>query len=183
MNELFLEMIGVDPDRPSVITAASISDEYDIIVHAHGDRVLHPDHELNGASKRALTLAFIWALTEVSGAHAPRVIDTPLGMMSGPVKKRVLQMISQPAAKGSPPLQTILFLTRSEIAHTEDILDSRAGVVTTLTNTMHYPKDLTNDPGHEQHRILTCGCNHRNVCKACQRSDDEQYGLSFVGID
>ena len=183
MNHLFLEMVGVDPEQSSVITGTSISSEYDIVVHAVGDRVLHPDHELNGASKRALTLAFIWALTEVSEALAPRVIDTPLGMMSGPVKKRVLQMVSKPADTGKPPIQVILFLTRSEVAQTEDILDERAGIVTTLTNTMHYPKDLVNDPKVYDHRIITCSCDHRHVCEVCQRVDDEEFGLVFGGIN
>ena len=49
-----------------------------------------PDRDLNGASRRALTLAFILALTKVSEVEAPNIIDTPLGMMSGYVKRSVL---------------------------------------------------------------------------------------------
>jgi hypothetical protein len=42
---------------------------------------------LHRGDARGRTLAFIWALTEVSGVIAPRVIDTPLGMMPGGAKK------------------------------------------------------------------------------------------------
>ncbi len=51
---------------------------------------LGTDLDLNGASRRALTLAFILAFTRVSGVKAPNVIDTPLGMTSGIVKRAML---------------------------------------------------------------------------------------------
>ena len=89
MNELFLNMVGADPEQGAIFQGAEIRD-YSIIVNTTDGRTLNPDHEVNGASQRALTFAFIWALTEVSGVVAPRVIDTPLGMMSGNVKHRVL---------------------------------------------------------------------------------------------
>ena len=177
MNELFLEMIGADPEAGSVFQAARITPEYEIEVHTFGGKTLNPDHEVNGASKRALTFAFIWALTEVSGVAAPRVIDTPLGMMAGAVKRRTLEMVSQ--GSGTTELQVILLLTRSEIAHTEDIIDGRAGAVATLTNTTHYPRDLVNEPKSDGPRIVTCSCTHRQVCRVCQRCDDAQYGFTM----
>jgi DNA sulfur modification protein DndD len=82
MNELFLGMIGSDPDR-SLIRRAEITNEFYIIVYGRNERLLDPSQDINGASRRALTLAFILALTEISGVEAPSVIDTPLGMMSG----------------------------------------------------------------------------------------------------
>ena len=69
--------------------------------------MLDPDNDLNSASRRALTLAFILALTKVSGVEAPNVIDTPLGTMSGYVKLSVLQTAIRES------YQLILFLTRS----------------------------------------------------------------------
>ena len=78
--------------------------------------VLNPSKDLNGASRRALTIAFILALTKVSEVAAPNVIDTPLGMMDGFVKRSVLKTAIQESS------QLILFLTRSEIKDCEDII-------------------------------------------------------------
>jgi len=177
MDELFRQMIAADTDLPEqmrVITGASITPEFDIVVHA-GNRTLNPDHELNGASQRALTFAFIWALTEVSDTVAPRVIDTPLGMMSGYVKRGVLDLISSPPTLSEPDRQVALFLTRSEIAQVEDLLDQRAGVVFTLTNTA--AGDLTCRHESDHPRIVRCECNHRQYCHVCSRLDDATYGL------
>ncbi len=132
MSELFLEMVGADPDEGSIFQGASITDNYEILVHTVNGRTLNPDFEVNGASQRALTFAFIWALTEVSGVAAPRIIDTPLGMMAGAVKRRTVEMISRPpipnldpSQRPQPEHQVVLFLTRSEIAQVEDVLDER----------------------------------------------------------
>lgn len=190
MNVLFLQMVGADPTvAGGVFKKAEITEDYDIKVLSADNRALHPDHELNGASKRALTFAFIWALTEVSGVIAPRVIDTPLGMMSGGVKRRVVEIISNPelvpltgeaaddATQHSQEFQVILFLTRQEILMVEDLLDARAGAVSTLTNSASFPADLVNDPKVEHPTIFTCACNHRQACQLCARKDDSQHHL------
>ena len=191
MNTLFLQMVGADPTvAGGVFKKAEITPDYEIKVLSADNRTLDPDHELNGASKRALTLAFIWALTEVSGVIAPRVIDTPLGMMSGGVKSRVVEIISNPnlipfTGEGTDEqpsdrqeFQVILFLTRQEILMVEDLLDARAGQVKTLTNSASYPIDLLNDPKVEQPTILVCDCNHRQHCPVCARKDDDQHHLT-----
>ena len=141
MNSTFLEMIGADPDQGAIIQRAEISRAFDIIVYGPNDRTLNPDRDLNGASRRALTLAFILALTAVSEVEAPNVIDTPLGMTSGFVKRSILRTAARESA------QLILFLTHDEIAGCEEIIDEVAGVIFTLTNPAHYPKMLVNDPG------------------------------------
>jgi DNA sulfur modification protein DndD len=165
MNVIFLQMIGADPQQNAIIKKAEISSEFDILVVGPENRKLDPDRDLNGASRRALTLAFILALTKVSDVEAPNVIDTPLGMMSGYVKKSVLRTAIEHSS------QLILFLTHSEIEGCEEILDEYAGVVTTLTNTTHYPRMLVNDPGVERETVLRCGCNHRTHCRVCERRD------------
>jgi DNA sulfur modification protein DndD len=186
MSELFLELVGADPDEASVFQGASITDSYEIVVHTVQGRTLNPDFEVNGASQRALTFAFIWALTEVSGVVAPRIIDTPLGMMAGAVKQRTVEMISRPrpvnadpTVRPEPDRQVVLFLTRSEIAQVEHVIDDRAGAVVTFSNTDHFPTDLTNDPGTDRPEILTCACDHRHVCRVCQRSMDGAYNLTM----
>ncbi len=177
MNELFLAMVGADPEQRGLYRRANITQSYEIVVETADARTLDPDLELNGAAQRMLTFAFIWALTEVSGVRAPRIIDTPLGMMSGAVKGRVLQLISA-NDEGNRELQVVLFLTRSEIAQTEEVLDRRAGKVVTFSNSDHYPVELVNRPLVAEHQILMCGCDHRRTCEVCQRKSDHLFGLA-----
>lgn len=166
MNEIFLEMIGADPQQNAIIQRTMISSQFEIVVYGPNDRALNPDRDLNGASRRALTLAFILALTKVSEVEAPNAIDTPLGMMSGFVKRSVLKTVIRESS------QPVLFLTRSEISGCEDILDTEAGHVSTLTNPAHYPVMLINDPVVGERTILKCSCSHREECTLCQRRTD-----------
>ena len=163
MNSIFLEMIGADPEQGAIIRRAEISRKFDIIVYGPRNRTLNPDRDLNGASRRALTLAFILALTKVSEVEAPNVIDTPLGMTSGFVKNSILQTTIREST------QLILFLTPDEIAGCEEIIDDTAGLVYTLTNSAHYPTMLINDPREDETKIVRCECDHRSACPLCQR--------------
>lgn len=174
MNTFFLEMIGADPEQGAIIRRAEISPEFDILVYGPEDRTLNPDRDLNGASRRALTLAFVLALTKISEVEAPNVIDTPLGMMSGYVKRAVLRTAIRESS------QLVLFLTRSEIADCEEILDAAAGRVITLTNPAHYPTMLKNDPQVSVRKILRCECNHHRECSICERHLDPVDGMGVV---
>ena len=179
MNELFLDMIGADPSQGAIFQGARITLDYSIVVDTKDKRTLNPDHEVNGASQRALTFSFIWALTEVSGVVAPRVIDTPVGMMSGNVKRRVLTSVAAPAGENDVDRQVVLFLTQSEIANTEDILDDRVGAIVTLTKTDDYPADLVNNPQAVRPEIRVCNCNHRQYCETCQRKSSDDFRLAY----
>lgn len=171
MNAIFLEMIGADPEQGAIIRRAEISQDFDIIVYGPKDRTLNPDRDLNGASRRALTLAFILALTKISEVEAPNVIDTPLGMTSGFVKRSILRTAVRESA------QLILFLTHDEIAGCEEIIDEAAGLVFTLTNPAHYPRMLVNDPGIKERKVMSCDCDHRGECQLCHRRADTQVEL------
>lgn len=164
MNEHFLSMIGADNDG-ALITKAEITSEFRIVVYGRRDLELDPSMDLNGASRRALTISFVLALSEVSGVEGPNVVDTPLGMMSGFVKSEVVRT----AANNSS--QLILFLTHDEIKGCEEILDERAVVAATLTNPAHFPRILNNDPGTTDAIILQCKCDHRSVCNVCERRE------------
>ena len=166
MNTLFLEMIGVDAEQGSIIQKAEISDKFDILVYGPNKRALNPDKDLNGASRRALTIAFILALTKVSEVIAPNVIDTPLGMMDGFVKRSVLKTTIQESS------QLILFLTRSEIKDCEDIIADEAGRIITITNSAHYPNILVNDPYINEPQALRCECKDLGECELCRRRTD-----------
>lgn len=165
LNRIFLDMIGADPDKNhlTVITRAELTQDYDIVVYGKNGNKLDPDLDLNGASRRAITLAFILALTKVSEVEAPNVIDTPLGMMAGYVKQSVLENTIK---EGS---QLILFLTHDEINGVELTIDKYAGKVYTLTNPAHYPRMLVNKINVDDSRIVRCECDHRHSCEVCQR--------------
>ena len=168
MNTFFLEMIGADAEQGAIIQKAEISDSFDILVYGPNDQSLDPDIDLNGASQRALTSAFILALTKVSEVNAPNVIDTPLGMMDGFVKRSVLKTVIRESS------QLILFLTRSEIKDCEDIITEAAGHIITITNSAHYPTILVNDPYIKEPQALRCECEDLGECKLCKRRTDSE---------
>ena len=165
MNSIFLDMIVADREQRALVRRAEITQQFEIMVYGTEDRILNPDIDLNGASRRALTLAFILALTKVSEVEAPNVIDTPLGMMSGLVKESVLTK----AIKESS--QLILLLTQSEIEGCQRILDANSARVMTLTNPAHYPTMLVNPPDDNAVGIIRCDCNHNQACQTCQRKE------------
>ena len=173
LNDLFLGIVGADPTvDANVFTGVSINEKYDIIIHTFEGRTLDADTELNGASQRALTLSFIWALMEVAETRAPRIIDTPLGMTSGAVKQRMVETLTKPVDSTGLPYQVVLFMTRSELRDIEPLITDRAGTITTLTCSEHYPVDLVNDWGAGISVVRTCECNHTEVCHVCERRND-----------
>ena len=174
MNELFLDIVGSDPDaEAAVFTGVTINDRFDIVIHTQGGKTLDADYELNGASQRALTLSFIWALMEVAGREAPRIIDTPLGMTSGAVKHRMVELLTSPADAAGLAYQVVLLMTRSEIRDIEDLLDERAGSVSTLSCSKDYPVDLLNEWGDGAPTVRSCACDHRQICSVCTRRKDD----------
>ena len=185
MRALFMEIVGApdDPLRenfdPVLFAGVHIDNDYNIVIDTADGRRLDPDFELNGASQRALTLSFIWALMEVSGATAPRIIDSPLGMVSGGVKSRMVNAITNPPEDGLAPLQVILFLTRAELRDVEDLIDERAGNVMTLSCSEQYPADLTHSWVTDYPVSRICSCDHRHSCATCARRYDERHGVVF----
>ena len=174
MNDLFMEIVGAVRDSGSAIfTGAHVEDQnYDIIIDSVDGRTLDADTELNGASQRALTLAFIWSLMEVTQREAPRIIDTPLGMTSGAVKRRMVDLLTEPIEENGLPYQTILFMTRSEIRDVEDLISDRSGAITTLTCSKDYPVDLVNNWSKDKPVVVTCVCDHTQICIVCERRAD-----------
>jgi DNA sulfur modification protein DndD len=172
LNQYFLEMIKVDEDQGSLIKKAQINPNYLIQVTGSNEKELDPSVDLNGASRRALTIAFILALTNVSEFIAPNVIDTPLGMMDPMIKKAVLTVLHRESN------QLILFLTRSEIRDIENELDEYAGLVTSMINTAHYPNKLVNNPPEQKFiSTKTCNCTHREFCTLCEHIGDSDNPL------
>ena len=185
MKDIFMEIVGSydDPAHedfgPVLFTGVHIDSDFNINVDTHDGRRLDPDFELNGASKRALTLSFIWALMEVSGVTAPRIIDTPLGMVSGGVKSRMVDAITRPPGESLPEFQVVLFLTRSEIRDVEELIEERGGTVVTLSCSHHYPVDLVYSWDTDYALSRVCPCNHRESCRICARRYDGRHGVHF----
>ncbi|MFJ9410513.1 AAA family ATPase [Streptomyces sp. NPDC101393] len=176
LQVMFLEIIGTDSSATQgVYTGVTITDSFDIKVMSQRGAFFDPDFEVNGASQRALTLSFVWSLMEVAGVVAPRFIDTPLGMVSGDTKRRMVEAITRPANRSETPFQVVLLLTRSEIAGIEDILDDRAGSFITLSCSHHYPRDLSNNWLVEAPVSRTCACTHREICGVCARHGDVEH--------
>jgi hypothetical protein len=178
MNDLFMRIAGSTPEVPrAVFNEVRITSSYDIEVLSGGfGRTLDPDFEINGASKRALTLSFIWALMEVADVSAPRIIDTPLGMTSGGVKRRFVDLLTEPSEH---EFQIVLLMTRSEINGVEELIDARAGLVETLSCSHQYPVDLVNEWGEETPEVRVCECTHRQSCDICGRHDDQAHQLEY----
>ena len=64
-------------------------------------------------------------------------------------------------------------MTRSEIRDIEGLLQDRAGVITTLSCSKDYPVDLVNDWEINYPVVRTCGCDHTQVCRLCERREDQ----------
>ncbi len=177
MNDKFMEIIGVDSnERGVVIHGVHLSEKFDIVPTDRDGKSLSVVHELAGAQQRALTLAFIWALVEVSGAVAPQIIDTPLGIVSGALKKRMAEAITRPVQSGRPDYQTVLLLTLAEIDGIEGILDERAGRCQTLTCSAD-AADLVHRWDVQAPTIRHCACTHRQFCDQCERHIGADLGL------
>lgn len=179
MNSIFMDIVGSSPELAgAVFHGAHLTESFDIVVQAGNQKTLDTDYEVNGASQRALTLAFVWALMDVSGTVAPRVIDTPLGMTAGGVKRRMVEAITAPVLSDHPDYQVVLLLTRSEIRDIEPLLDDRTGRHLTLSCSKDYPADLVHDWGVSEPTILRCDCSHRQFCEVCERHNDAEQNLT-----
>lgn len=164
MNSLFVEMIAADPDHDP-IKRVLVDESYDIHAFGPTGNVMDPMHQLNGASRRALTMAFMLALGRVAGAKAPNIIDTPLGMTSQEVRRSLFRVSARESS------QLVLFLTRDETSSIQDLLDDQVGAWQTLTNQGHYPQRIVRQTS-KRPEALRCDCNHRQYCDVCERVSD-----------
>jgi DNA sulfur modification protein DndD len=184
LQEIFLSIVGAEPDAHlGVFRGVSIAENFDIVVESQNGTNLDTDYELNGASQRALTLAFIWSLMEVAGITAPRLIDTPLGMVSGGVKQRMVNTITHPPTGDEPPYQVILLLTRSEIMEVGDLLRQHAGMFVTISCSKDYPTDLMYDWLGDEPEVRACSCTHEQACRICARHIDNAHNLEFRDVE
>jgi DNA sulfur modification protein DndD len=172
MNDIFQQLVaaaapGELTETPEVVVQeVRLTPSCDIVVLGPMGREIVPSNGLSGAQRRALTIAFILALTKISGVTAPLVIDTPLGMTSGTVRRALLENTLRNSQ------QIVLFLTRDEIKGVEDILERHSKLNYTLTNTQHAIHAV--DPSFAKGRpmeVILCNCKYDTSCSICARKE------------
>lgn len=168
MNGLFQRMIGEHEILSEVRISKSDAETFEVAGIGIDGRRMDVAHQFNGASKRALTNAFVLALGETAGVRAPHVIDTPLGMMDPSVRRNVFEVMSREC------VQLVLLLTRSEINGIEEMLDA-ASLTITVTN---QGSGAVLNRQFDDTRSVVCACSHREYCTVCERVGDS--GTSLV---
>lgn len=120
----FMEMIALaDHEEKGFkpVSGVTIARNYDIIVKSQTNIPI-PTGSISGAQQRALTLAIILALQDLSGNKSAKVVDTPLGMTSGALKRS----FATTAINLSE--QLTLLVTASEIDGLKDLFSEKAGM-------------------------------------------------------
>ncbi len=127
---------------------------------------------INGASRRALSVAFVLALAEQTGSRVPLVSDSLLHSTSGAVRERLVRFL----VSGNHVGQPIMFGTRDDFHSSEvrALLSAHAGEYYTLTAQSHVGGDVVRpDPNREQpHQVSVCRCGHEEYCAICERKGD-----------
>ena len=176
-NELFLRMTGSKDEDVGAIRRVYISEKLELRVELQGGSDRLPGATLNGASLRALTLAFIFALCKVAEKEVPQYIDTPFGVTSDSTKQKIAEIA---LSEGS---QIILAATFSETRDIErtlmKYLDKNYSVRYTFSS--HFDtKDVVNPVSDIlESKLCDCSFLERDIC--CNRKHwdenwpDEEY--------
>ena len=157
-------MVGEVEGDGSVVDSVVLSEDFDIRIKNSAQGELNPAHELSGAQKRALAYSFIHALVRESGIAAPSVIDTPLGMTSGPVKREIVRQLIRNSR------QLILFLTRDEIKNVDDLISEQNGSQITITRVGSGA--VKNQSAGTSPTIRVCECGIKSTCATCELVPD-----------
>jgi DNA sulfur modification protein DndD len=174
MDEMFGEMIVASADRNLArVEIIKHGREYEILIRDANDQAV-PMSAINGAARRALTMAFVVGLSRVAETNAPNVVDTPLGMSAGVVRRGLFGVTVKHSS------QPIFLLTRDEIHNVEDLLGQYAGQYYTLTGEWHAPEWGHSHNGTQQvlnrksprRETLVCDCSHEEYCDVCRRLED-----------
>ena len=176
MTNLFSKMVGqTDEGLISEVGLrttgpASSLPEYELFArYQNADK---PLRLINGASRRALSVAFVLALAEQTGSRVPLVTDSLLHSTSGEVRKRLVEFLATGERIGQP----IMFGTRADFQAPEvrTVLDRYAGVTYTLSAQSHVGADVVRiDPNRQQsNQVSVCSCSPRQYCAICERTGD-----------
>jgi len=176
MTVLFSEMVGkTDAGLIShvglrAMRTTSGLPEYELFAqYQNADK---PLKLINGASRRALSVAFVLALAEQTASRVPLVSDSLLHSTSGEVRRRLVEFLSTGERVGQP----IMFGTRSDFQAPEvrSVLEKFAGANFTLTAQSHVGVDVVRaDPDRMQSKqVSVCRCSPSEYCQVCERVGD-----------
>lgn len=132
----------------------------------------------NGASRRALGVAFVLALTDATQSAVPFVADSLLHALSGKVKENLVDAL----VNGSTIDQPILFCTRDDVLaeNVASVIKRQAGKSYTLTsqanvgsNAVRYADAITDN----RRCSVLCECSISEFCQICEELGDKESGL------
>jgi DNA sulfur modification protein DndD len=176
MTGLFSQMIGRTDDGLvsdvglRALGSSSSMPEYEL--YARYQNADKPLKLINGASRRALSVAFVLALAEQTGSRVPLVTDSLLHSTSGEVRRRLVEFLASGERVGQP----IMFGTRADFQSPEvrSVLATNAGATFTLTAQSHVGKDVVRaDPSRLQAKqVSVCSCGPSEYCAVCERTGD-----------
>jgi DNA sulfur modification protein DndD len=176
MTKLFGEMVGqtdeglVSSVGLRALGAASSMPEYEL--YARFQDSDKPLKLINGASRRALSVAFVLALAEQTGSRVPLVTDSLLHSTSGEVRRRLVDFLASGERVGQP----IMFGTRADFQAPEvrAVLAANAGATYTLTAQSHVGVDVVRaDPARQESKqVSVCRCAPDEYCAVCERVGD-----------
>jgi DNA sulfur modification protein DndD len=134
----------------------------------------------NGASRRALAVAYVLALTEVTGSRVPFVADSLLHALSGNVKLSTIQYL----VDGERIEQPIIFCTREDVINpaVAELLHAHTGSTYTLTTQTRVVQDGLGDVARYDPRTsndvcsVICGCSILEFCEVCEIVGDPERG-------
>jgi DNA sulfur modification protein DndD len=176
MTKLFGEMVGqtdeglVSSVGLRALGATSSMPEYELYARFRDSD--KPLKLINGASRRALSVAFVLALAEQTGSRVPLVTDSLLHSTSGEVRRRLVDFLASGERVGQP----IMFGTRADFQAPEvrAVLAANAGATYTLTAQSHVGVDVVRaDPARmESKQVSVCRCAPHEYCAVCERVGD-----------
>ncbi len=139
-----------------------------------------PIKTANGASRRALAVAYVLALTEVTGSRVPFVADSLLHALSGIVKLSTIQYL----VDGERIEQPIIFCTRDDVSDggraVADLLQAHTGSTYTLTTQTWVVQDGLGAVARADPRAtndvcsVICGCSILEFCEVCEIVGDPE---------
>lgn len=195
LNKNQIEEIGISMSRiyRDIVSGAATGDQYESKVGVRtiqinnryiqelyaesSDGVDKPIFMLNGASRRALAIAFSLSLAECSSSKNPLVADSLLNVLAGAVLFKMLNYL----ASGEYVAQPIIFGTGQDFLQPDirHLILSRAGKSYTLTSQAAAGGDVLNRmPNTEQLEVIQCECDLAHYCDACQRQNSISNGLN-----
>lgn len=174
MNRIFRDVIGATTE--SNFSEVGLRVVADVV----GPRVQYEPYSLdgerndkplamaNGASRRALAVAFVLALAEATGSRVPFVADSLLHPFAGGVLRRMVGYLVDGRRVGQP----ILF------GHTHDFSDEEvrqalidaAGATYTITSEAQVGGDVVRAAPNRKYprQSVICGCGIDEYCDVCE---------------